>query len=80
MNNNGNSFILMIYRSTCFNSNLRKVVVNDWMNDYNVDVYGVDVDTYGIPSWVSAKLKTNSIPLPVICIVDNKKVQAFPVR
>lgn len=26
MNNNGDSFILMIYRSTCFNSNLRKVV------------------------------------------------------
>lgn len=31
------------------------------MNDYNVDVYGVDVDTYGIPSWVSAKDSMRSI-------------------
>ena len=56
MHNKGESFVAMFFSSTCFNSNLRKVMADDWMTQYGHDVYGVDVDQYTIPSRVRAKL------------------------
>jgi transglutaminase-like putative cysteine protease len=75
--NNKSSFVVMFFRYTCFNSNLRKVMVSDWMTEYNLDVYGVDVDQYNIPSWVWAKLPSKSVTLPVICIVRNGNAKCF---
>ena len=77
--NNKSSFVVMFFRYSCFNSNLRKVMLSDWMTDYDLDVYGVDVDTYSIPSWVWAGIKTQSVTLPVICIVDHGKADCFTV-
>lgn len=64
-------FVVMFYRSTCFNSNLRKVMVESWMKNYDLDVYGVDVDANSIPRWVWAKLPGNSVTLPVIAIAES---------
>lgn len=66
-------FIIMFFRTTCFNSGLRKVMLDRWMNEYGIDIYGVDVDKYGIPSWVGM----GSVTLPVICIVENGKADAY---
>jgi len=65
-------FVAMFYRPTCFNSGVRKVAVNGWMEDYGINVYGIDVDQYRIPGWVWQKLSSGSVTLPVICIVSNQ--------
>lgn len=70
--NNNEAFVAMFYRTTCLNSSTRKLVVESWMEDYELDVYGVDVDNNSIPSWVFNSLGVSSVRLPVICIVKNK--------
>ena len=79
--NNNESFVVMFFRTSCFNSNLRKTIVTSWLNDYDINVYGVDVDTYNISSWAWSKLTGTSVSLPVICIVKNKQeYSAFPAQ
>ena len=36
--NKKESFVAMFFRYTCFNSNLRKTMVEEWMDSYNMDV------------------------------------------
>ena len=78
--NANEKFVVMFFRHTCFNSNLRKAIVKSWMGDYGIDVYGVDVDTYTIPSWVWSKLGGGSVTLPVICIIDNGIADCFTAK
>lgn len=58
---NNEPFVVMFFKYSCFNSNLRKIIVNSWMNDYNINVYGVDVDQNSISSWVWRKLPGSSV-------------------
>ena len=69
--NANQSFVAMFYRTTCPNSGTRRLAVEGWMEDYDLDVYGIDVDQYSIPYWVWQKLGSKSVTLPVICIVSN---------
>ena len=68
----GESFVLMCYRWTCFNSNLRKTVLDGWMTKYNIKIYGMDCDKYGISSFLWQKINENSVALPVIAVVENE--------
>ena len=77
MRSNGESFVAVFFRTTCFNSNLRKVMLDEWMKTYRLDIYGVDVDKYSCPSWVFSALGSYSVTLPVICIVEGGSVDAF---
>ncbi len=70
--NNNEAFVAMFYRTTCPNSKTRKLALESWMDDYDLDVYGVDVDKDSIPNWVYRSLGVSSVTLPVICIVKNK--------
>ena len=75
--NNKESFVVMFFRHSCFNSNLRKVLVEDWMNTYDMVVYGVDVDEYTIPLFVWDYLGDTPVTLPVICVIENGRVDAY---
>lgn len=78
--NEKGSFVVMFFRQSCFNSNLRKTMLDDWMTRYDLDVYGVDVDSDNIPSWVTSSLGTSSVTLPVICIVENGAADCFTAK
>lgn len=80
MYNNHDSFVVMFFRHTCFNSNLRKTMLGDWMVKYNLDVYGVDCDQYSMPNWVWANITSQSATLPVICSVKNGVVSCFTAK
>ena len=70
--NANQSFVAMFYRTTCPNSGTRRLAVEGWMEDYDLDVYGIDVDRYpGIPDWVGQKLGFGRVTLPIICVVSN---------
>ncbi len=78
MYNNDKSFVVMYYRNGCFNSSLRKVMIDEWMTTYDTVIYGVDVDAYSIPYWVWDALgEATSVTLPVICIVENGVASAY---
>lgn len=67
----GDSFVAMFFRHTCFNSNLRKTMLSDWMDAYDLQVYGVDNDQDYLPPWVQDALDfTKPVSLPIICIVN----------
>ncbi len=70
MYHQGQSFVVMFFAHDCFNSNLRKVMLNSWMTYYNLDVYGVE--SRRIPSWA---YKTGA--MPIICVVDQGKATSF---
>ena len=74
------SFVVMFFRTSCSNSQMRRVMVNNWMTKYNLDVYGVDVDKYGIPTWVWNGLGKTNVSLPVICIVEKGKADCFDAQ
>ena len=74
--NNGQKFVVMFFRQTCFNSNLRKTIVKDWLDDYDLTVYGVDVDKYSFPYWALPNL-SGQIGLPVISFIDGKSVVSY---
>ena len=76
MYNNDDTFVVMFFRHSCFNSNLRKVMVEKWMDAYGIDVYGVDSDIHGMPTWVWNEL-TGGATFPVIAIVENGKARCF---
>ena len=63
------SFIVVFFRQTCFNSNIRKMLLDDWMNEYQIDLYAVDIDQYSTPYWIWDTLGDNAT-LPIITIVD----------
>ena len=69
--NANESFVAMFYSPTCPNSGTRRLAVEGWMEDYDLDVYGIDVDQYQIPSWAWQKLGYGSVTLPIICIVSS---------
>lgn len=75
--NSGESFVCMFYRNGCFNSNLRKVIVEDWMNSYDLDIYAVDIDQYSIPEWVWEACDSSAVILPVICMDTAGKTAVF---
>lgn len=77
MYNNQESFVVMFFRYTCFNSNLRKVMVKNWMETYGLDVYGVDCDQNGVPAWVFQNVSAKGIMLPVICFVKDGTAESF---
>jgi len=77
--NNDEALVVMFYRTTCFNSELRKHVVSSWLSDHNINVYGVDVDDQNISRWVWEKIQAPSVSLPVIAIVKNRnEYDVFP--
>lgn len=80
MYNNHETFVVMFFRQTCFNSNLRKAMLADWMETYNLDVYGVDCNLHGIPTWVWSNISSQSVILPVICIVKNGSASCFTAK
>lgn len=80
MYTNRDSFVVMFFRHTCFNSNLRKTMLGDWMDKYGLDVYGVDCDQYSIPNWVWANIASQSATLPVICIVKDGSASCFTAK
>lgn len=80
MYNNRKSFVVMFFRYSCFNSNLRKTMLEDWMEKYDLDVYGVDCDQYSIPNWVRTNFTSQSVTLPVICIVKDGSASCFTAK
>lgn len=74
------SFVVMFFRHTCFNSNLRKTMLEGWMENYDLDVYGVDCDQYSIPGWALPNSSSQSITLPLICIVENGAASNFTAK
>lgn len=77
MYNDRGSFVVMFFRRTCFNSNLRKTMLGEWMTRYDLDVYGVDCDQDYMPNWVWANIAAQEVLLPVICIGKNGSVRCF---
>ena len=77
--NNGDTFIFMVYRTTCSNCEaIGTNVVTPWMNNYSADVYGMNCDSYYLPSWANEALGyPSSITLPVVAFVKNKSVTIF---
>lgn len=78
--NGGGTVVCMFYRTDCFNSGLRRVLVEEWMDSYGIDVYGVDVDRYGMPGWVWEQFPNEPVTLPVICIVDESGYHCFTAK
>ena len=81
--NNGDSFVVMGFTTSCFNSGLRKVMLDEWMDEYGIDIYGVDIDEYSddLGSWFWYSLENDDGgfggTLPFICIVENKSVSGY---
>ena len=77
--NNKETFVVMVFRHTCFNSKLRKVIVENWMDTYDLDVYGVDYDVYNMPRFLWDALN-NDVTLPAICFVENGRAEAYDAK
>lgn len=76
---NGDTFVLFCYRATCGNSKyIGAKVLEDWMDTYGKDVYGVDVDgDDGTPAFVWAAMNKTSGTLPFVAFVRDGVAQAF---
>ena len=76
---NGDTFVLYCYRTSCGNSkSIGANVLIDWMDVYGKDVYGVDVDASdGVPSFVWTALGKKSATLPFVAFVRAGEVTAF---
>lgn len=78
--NGRQSFVAMFYSATCFNSGLRKTMIDDWMTKYDFDVYGVDMNQYNAPNWVWNAVGAQSATTPFICIVENGTVSCYTAK
>lgn len=75
--NAGDVFVSIYYSEICFSSGPWRLFVEEWMNEYGIDVYGVDTDEDEIPIWVWAGLSGRSVTLPVICVTDGTSYACF---
>ena len=76
----GEKFILYCYRTTCTNCQyIGSTAVTGWMNDNGQNVYGVDVDADGMPSFAYSYLGT-SITLPGVLFINNKNASAYSLN
>ncbi len=77
--NDGDTFVMMCYRTGCGNCKyIGANVVMEWMDTYDKDVYGVDVDaSEGVPSFIWDAMGKTSATLPFLAFVQNGKAQAF---
>lgn len=78
--NSRQSFVVMFYSSSCFNSGLRKTMIDDWMTKYNFDVYGVDMEQYNAPNWVWSAIGAQSATTPFICIVEKGAASCYTAK
>ena len=75
--NAGDSFVVMYFRFTCGNSISRSETLKKLMEEYGLEVYGVDVDANPIPMWIGNELPQGSFMLPLICVVEKGAVTLF---
>ena len=69
---NGDTFIVMLYLPRCLNCiQLGNNVVDKWMTDYGVTVYGVDMTVNGYPKFLIELNGYASITTPVIAFVKD---------
>ncbi len=73
--NQGDTFVAVFYNKNY--SSTRQFVYQQWMQNYNVTIYGVEVSDGQIPNWFWNNFAGDTVYLPATAIVANKQVDTY---